>query len=248
MSRAWGLLFAFQGIPCLFWVSSLLFKDFWHSVTINQWLFLADHGEICPPHGRSTWWPADQPTTRRSTWISCVVFFKKAPNPCGSACCGPGLRVAMRITHVGGKFRHDLVEKSINKTPCFWLFLSLRQKKEGQFICVELVLRGRQCSPRQPTLQDYCMVRSWWQNDCSFVVMFGALSKRVSHHLAWPLCRNVSGILVVYIWEDFAGGFFWALFSHKSKETKSGDKIREKIRRPKNKNPRIICSAKIQHH
>ena len=33
-----------------------------------------------PPHGRSTWRPADQPTTRRSTWIACMVFFKKAPN------------------------------------------------------------------------------------------------------------------------------------------------------------------------
>ena len=30
--------------------------------------FLPGHGEICPPHGRSTWRPADQPTTRRSTW------------------------------------------------------------------------------------------------------------------------------------------------------------------------------------
>ena len=40
--------------------------------------FLAGHDEICPPHGRSTWRPADQPTTRRSTWISCMVFFRKA--------------------------------------------------------------------------------------------------------------------------------------------------------------------------
>ena len=40
--------------------------------------------------------------------------------------------------------------------------------------------------------------------------------------LAWPLCRNMSGILVVHkIFEDFAGdfpgGFFLALFSHKMK-------------------------------
>ena len=38
---------------------------------INSATFLAGHGEIHPPHGR----PADQPTTRRSTWISCMIFF-----------------------------------------------------------------------------------------------------------------------------------------------------------------------------
>ena len=43
--------------------------------------FLAGHGEICPPHGRSAWRPADQPTTRRSTWISCMVFLKKHQVP-----------------------------------------------------------------------------------------------------------------------------------------------------------------------
>ena len=68
--------------------------------------------------------------------------------------------------------------------------------------------------------------------------------------LARPLCRNVSGIFVVQILEDFAGdfpgGFFWALFPHKNEEKKSGDKIREKIRRPKNKNPQKIRSAKNQ--
>ena len=50
--------------------------------------FLAGHGEICHPHGRSTWRPADQPTTRRSTWISCLFKENHARNPCGSACCG----------------------------------------------------------------------------------------------------------------------------------------------------------------
>ena len=50
--------------------------------------FPAGHGEICPPHGRSAWRPADQPTTLRSPRISCMVFFKNAPSPCGSACCG----------------------------------------------------------------------------------------------------------------------------------------------------------------
>ena len=46
-------------------------------------------------------------------------LFKKAPSPCGSACCGlwAGLRVAMWITHVGGKVRHGLLKKSL--TYCF---------------------------------------------------------------------------------------------------------------------------------
>ena len=35
--------------------------------------FLAGHGEICPPHGRSTWRPADQPTTRDPH--ACLVWF-----------------------------------------------------------------------------------------------------------------------------------------------------------------------------
>ena len=39
--------------------------------------------------------------------------------------------------------------------------------------------------------------------------------------------------------KDFSGHF-----SHKKEEKKSGDKIREKIRRPKDKNPRKIRSAK----
>ena len=49
--------------------------------------------------------------------------------------------------------------------------------------------------------------------------------------MARPLCRNVSGIFVVGIWEDFAGDFpriFLGTFSHKNKERKSGDRIREK--------------------
>ena len=52
---------------------------------------------------------------------------------------------------------------------------------------------------------------------------------------------------------DFGGfcrGFSWRIFlgtfSHKNEEKKSDDKIREKIRRPKNNNPRKIRSAKIR--
>ena len=75
--------------------------------------FLAGHGESCPPHGWSTWRPADQPTTRWSTWTWCLFKGSHTRNPCGSACCG--LRVAMWITRVGGKFRHGLLEKSLEK-------------------------------------------------------------------------------------------------------------------------------------
>ena len=63
------------------------------------------------------------------------------------------------------------------------------------------------------------------------------------HMLPWAICRNVL--------EDFCcinfGGFSWRIFlgtfSHKNEEKKSGEKIREKIRRLKNKNPRKIHSA-----
>ena len=67
----------------------------------------------------------------------------------------------------------------------------------------------------------------------------------------WPgpsadMCR---GFLLYKFWRilpgNFPGGFFWA-FSHKNEEKKSGDKIRDKIRRLKNINPRKIRSAKIR--
>ena len=45
---------------------------------------------------------------------------------------------------------------------------------------------------------------------------------------------------------EFSWRIFWALFPTKMRENKSGDKIRKKIRRPKNKNPRKIRSAKIR--
>ena len=76
--------------------------------------FLAGHGEICPPHGRSTWRPADQPTTRRSTWISCLFKEIKARNPCGSACCGLVCGSPCGPPMWGGKFRHGLLEKSLS--------------------------------------------------------------------------------------------------------------------------------------
>ena len=65
----------------------------------------------------------------------------------------------------------------------------------------------------------------------------------------WPgpsaeMCR---GFLLCKFWRILPGIFledFSGTFSHKNEEKKSGEKIREKIRRPKTKNPRKIRSAK----
>ena len=61
----------------------------------------------------------------------------------------------------------------------------------------------------------------------------------VQQMLARPLCRNVSGIFVVPILEDFAGdfpgGFFWAPFPTKMRRKIPASEIREKIRRPQKK-------------
>ena len=58
-------------------------------------------------------------------------------------------------------------------------------------------------------------------------------------------CR---GFLLYRFWRISPGifleDFSWALFSKKNEEKKSGDKIRAKIRRLKNKNSRKIRSAK----
>ena len=52
-------------------------------------------------------------------------------------------------------------------------------------------------------------------------------------------CRSFGGFCRGFSWRIFLG-----TFSHKNKEKKSGDKIRENIRRLKNKHPRKIRSAK----
>ena len=60
------------------------------------------------------------------------------------------------------------------------------------------------------------------------------------------LQKCVGGFLLYKIWRIFPGIFledFLGTFSHKNEEKKSGQKIREKIRRLKNKNPRKIRSA-----
>ena len=52
---------------------------------------------------------------------------------------------------------------------------------------------------------------------------------------------NFGGFCREFSWRIFLG-----TFSHRNEERKSGDKIRKKIRRLKNKNPRKIRSAKIR--
>ena len=75
-SKARGLLKRALAQACL--------QNWYQSVT-----FLASHGEICPPHiGDPHGDPQTSPRQARSTWISCMVFFKKASSSCGSACCG----------------------------------------------------------------------------------------------------------------------------------------------------------------
>ena len=65
--------------------------------------------------------------------------------------------------------------------------------------------------------------------------------------LARPLCRNVPRMFEVQILEDFAGIFPEDSSGHLLPQKwgeKSGDKIREKLRQPKKKDPRKIRSAK----
>ena len=65
--------------------------------------------------------------------------------------------------------------------------------------------------------------------------------------LPWAICRNVLEDFCCINFGGFSRGFsrriFLGTFSRKNEEKKSGEKIREKIRRLKNKNPRKIRSA-----
>ena len=66
--------------------------------------------------------------------------------------------------------------------------------------------------------------------------------KRGDNLLPRPFCRNVSEDFCCINFGGFLRGFSWGTFSHKNEEKKSG----EKIRRPENKNPRKIRSAKTR--
>ena len=67
------------------------------------------------------------------------------------------------------------------------------------------------------------------------IFALGNLQKCVGGFLLYKFWRIFPGILL----EEFLG-----TYSHKNEEKKSGEKIREKIRRDKHKNPRKIRSAK----
>ena len=95
----WGSGYLFSIVHIGLQLSSFCNETSFYSVTL-----LAGHGEICHPHGDPQ---------RRSTWISCMVFFKKSPRSMWIGVLWAGLRVAMWISHVGGKFRHGLLEKSL---------------------------------------------------------------------------------------------------------------------------------------
>ena len=123
------LKWLFQRNPLLQVASFLAVSEGHISVT-----FLAGHDEMCPPYGGSTWRPADRPTTRRSTWTWCLFKEKPRKKSMWIGVLWAGLRVAMWITHVGGKFRHGLLEKSLN-IACFHL----------QCFCCTLVCHIHSC-------------------------------------------------------------------------------------------------------
>ena len=96
-----------------------LYGIFWGHIFANiggwgwsELFFIAGHGEICHPHGWSTWRPADQPTTRRSTWTWGLFEENHTRDPYGLACCGLVCGSPCG-SHVGGKFRYGLLEKSL---------------------------------------------------------------------------------------------------------------------------------------
>ena len=66
------------------------------------------------------------------------------------------------------------------------------------------------------------------------------LKPAIRNFLPWAICRNVLEDFCCINFGGFCRGFSWRIFlgtfSHKNEEKKSGEKIREKIRRLKNKN------------
>ena len=79
----------------------------------------------------------------------------------------------------------------------------------------------------------------------SFGALQGVATPPFHLILPWAICRNVEDFCCINL-RRFSRGFSWRIFlgtfSHKN-EKKFGEKIREKIRRLKNKNPRKIHSA-----
>ena len=147
---------------------------------------------------------ADQPTTRRSTWAWCLFKENHTRNPCGSACCG--LRVAMWIAHAGGKFRHDLLEKSQKIGGASWYFSMLSGSG------VDLTLRRWVCkrckgayqtSPRHPRVF------------ASASLSFHTQESRKGWFLEESFCKNVR---LSWLWRSgcqmyCCARFPWAFFS-----------------------------------
>ena len=133
------------------------------------------------------------------------------------------------------------------------IFLNISSAKEFPFKRGSKLLRAFfWCLERKGVAIHACL-----NLDTNFTVLLGACAmttKFLDNNiftfkiLARPICRNVSEDFCCINFGGFSRGFSWRIFlgtfSHKNEEKKSGDKIREKIRRPKNKNPRKIRSAK----
>ena len=85
------------------------------------------------------------------------------------------------------------------------------------------------------------------QKSPNFIGLGRTLGYLESQFLPWAICRNVLEDFCCINFGGFSRGFSWRIFlgtfSHKNEEIRSGEKIREKIRRLKNKNPRKIRSA-----
>ena len=99
----------------------------------------------------------------------------------------------------------------------------------------------RGCSPKATSKNTRLVAQTLWLLSYLFLAHQNYCPSQSAE-----VCRR---ILLYKYWRIFSGIFledFSGHFSHKNEEKKSGEKIREKIRRPKNKNPRKIRSAKIR--
>ena len=100
--------------------------------------------------------------------------------------------------------------------------------------------RGSQRGDHKGCIEQVC---------CFILALIKDNQQQIAHTilLPWAICRNVLEDFCCINFGGFSRGFSWKIFlgtfSHKNEEKISGEKIREKIRRLKNKNPRKIRSA-----
>ena len=99
----------------------------------------------------------------------------------------------------------------------------------------------------QARAQHWIKILHPWVQEFYPVFGLGSGGRLLRHFLPRPICRNVLEDFCCTKFGGFSRGFSWRIFlgtfSHKNEEKKSGEKIREKIRRLKIKNPRKIRSA-----